>query len=411
MIIKIGRLSLILIVVFISSIYLPYYYWTAFEARTLSTRIYYSPVRDDFIIGHYTPTSFYYSDLHGHRYTRSQADTLMPLMNYRILASRGRMPDSIAGVKINLKELYKNNIIERIRPKDFERPTLGLFPLLETKPARLRLTLPKSFFRIKKRMEFIDAGTNTIDNKESERYTAILKKNGFVFPAHKIYGNPTTRKIIDEGYMIIDAHDQLFHIKKVHGRPYCKKIPLPDGLQIKGLFISERELREYYALIVSSKNEIYLLLQDGYRFQKLPVNDYIPEEHTLMFSGTLLYRMLTIRGRGFSKAYLMNRRYDLKKTHTERWPTADQNTAGIVADYLFPFSVDLRTAKHYYLNLYFSAYHFQALFLSVLLLGITLFILKRREKQIIKYWPDLLIVLLTGIYGFIAILIYENTDV
>ncbi len=411
MIIKIGRLSLILMVIFIASIYLPYYYWTATEPRIIPPRIYYSPVTDDFLIGQFIQNSYFYIDHQGRKFNRSSADTLIPLLNYRILASRGRMPDSIAGVKIDLQNVYKNNIIERIRPKDFERPTMGIYPLLETKPPRLRLTLPNTFFRIKNRMEFINARTNTVDEQESIRYTAVLKKERFVFPATMIFGNPTTRKAIDEGYLVVDAHHQLFHIKKVHGKPYCKNIPLPPGLQIKWIYISERELQEYYALIISKKNEIYLLLHDHYRFQKLPVNNYIPEQHTVMFSGTMLYRLLTIRGSGFSKAYLMNRRYELRKTHEERWQTVDQTSAGIIANYLFPFSINLRTSKHYYLNLYFSSYHFQALILSVVLALITLFILKRREKHILKYWPDLLIILITGLYGFIAILIYENTDV
>jgi len=409
--VKTGRLSLILMVIFITSIYLPFYYWTATKPRIIPPRIYYSPVKDDFIIGHYTDSSYFYTDLQGNHFNRSAADTLMPLLNYRVLASRGRMPDIIAGVKIDLQNVYINNIIERIRPKDLERPAVGIYPLLETKPARLRLTLPHTFFRIKKRMEFINARTNKIDEQESTRYTNLLKKKGFTFPATMIFGNPSTRKPIDEGYLVVDARQQLFHIKKVHGHPYCKNIPVPEGVRIKWIYISERELQEYYAIILSEKNEIYLLLHDHYRFRKLPVHDYIPEKQTLMFGGTMLYRLLTLRETGHSKAYLMNRNYELKKVHEERWPTVQQSTAGIVARYLFPFKINIASSKHYYLNLYFSGYHFEALILGALLMLLTMLILKKREKRILKYWPDLLIVLITGLYGFIAVLIYENTDV
>ena len=79
--------------------------------------------------------------------------------------------------------------------------------------------MPDDYFRIGKRMEFIVAKTNKVDEAKSKLFTDALSAEGFAFPANLIAGLPTTRKSKDEGYFLTDSREQLFHIKMIKGQP------------------------------------------------------------------------------------------------------------------------------------------------------------------------------------------------
>lgn len=66
-----------------------------------------------------------------------------------------------------------------------------------------------------------------------------MAKKDFHFPAIEIVGNPTVKKEYDEGYLLLDADRRLFHLKQVKGRPYVRAIPLPEGLTLEHLYLTE----------------------------------------------------------------------------------------------------------------------------------------------------------------------------
>ncbi|HHJ53896.1 MAG TPA: DUF4857 domain-containing protein [Caldithrix abyssi] len=404
---RVSRIFLIILTIFVGAIYLPKYYWVAFEKRIAAPIVYYSPVIERFVIGHFTTNGYYYSDETGKRYTHNEMDRILPLLNYRILAARGRMPDSLLHVKIDVNQVRKNNLILNIRPKDIFYPEIPLFPLFESKPPRLRLKLPQEFFRITHRMEFIDSRTNQIDREMSEKYTRALKEVGFHFPAQSIFGNPTTRKPFDVGYFVVDADGEFFHIRRIRNIPRCDRVTLPEGIRVKWMGVYEKELKEFYGVVISEDNQVFLLMFNQYYFQKLPISDYDPKTCSLRLMGTLFYRWVSVTSNGYQKTYLMDRNYRLLKTYEESWKEKYQTTAGVVSKYLFPFEISLQD-KTKYVTIHFTDYRFRSLIFNGILALIVFILIIRGRKLRFRAWVDIFLVLVTGLFGFIGVLLLEH---
>jgi len=410
MIVKLSRFLLIGLVICLAALFLPKYFWIGFGDRVYPPQVRYSPLQQDFLIGKTIDKNFVWFGNDGTEYTRENSDSLLPFSNYRLLAAKGLMPDSVNGQKIELDEVRLNNIFERIRPYVMDAPQIKLYPLFESKPARLKLELPQAFFRITDRMEFIVAETNQIDEALSIAFTNALEAENFNFPMTGIYGNPTTRKAFDEGYFVVDSRDQMFHVKMIHGKPFCKNVHLPADVKVKYLSVREMELREFYGLMIDQSNKLYLLMYDAYRLQPLPVESYNSKEHTIIFMGNLQNRTFLVDSDNLSRAFVTDRAYNLVAEHTETWVGYEDTQVSSIGRYLFPFEISLTRDNSKFIGLNFSEYHFNALYFNILLIILTIVLLRYRRSSVIKKWYDLLIVLITGIFGFIAIAVLENTD-
>lgn len=143
MLVKISRFLLIILVIVVASIHLPYIYWLGFGERIPTPQVFYSPVMQKFLIYKIEGKSYEWRDTDGKNYTRKEIDSLLPFLNYRMLTSRGIMPDSLQNIKFDLKEVRLNNFNQRIRPYNIDEPQIPLYPLLESQPERLKLTLPE----------------------------------------------------------------------------------------------------------------------------------------------------------------------------------------------------------------------------------------------------------------------------
>ena len=409
MIIRLSRIFLVIITIFVGAVYLPQLYWVSFEPRIIPPMVFYSPVIQKFMIGHFGHGKFYFVDEDGHKYTRMKADHLLPLLDFRILAAKDEMPDSLLGQPITLNEVHHNNVSIRIIPKDVNPPQIPLYPLLESKPLRLQLGLPDEYFRLTDRMEFINSKTNRVSDHLTQIFTEALLKAGFHFPARKVFGNPTTRKPYDAGYFILDHDWQLFHLKKVHGKPYCKNMHVPKYVKINWISIKEKELREFCGIAISEDNKLYMVMLNPEHLQKLPIDAYNREEDNIIFMGNLFYRLVTIRSDGHLKTYLMNRDYQLLKTHKEKWPTQYETNAGVLSAFIFPFELDLHTGKTYFIKFNFSSFSWKVLYLNVILTLMMLFFFIKRNFTL-RCWFDLALILVTGIYGLIGVLLFEPME-
>jgi hypothetical protein len=270
--------------------------------------------------------------------------------------------------------------------------------------------MPKEFFRINNRFEFITAQTNTVNDSMSQQFTKALKNRNFIFPAKGIYGNPTTRKAFDEGYFIVDSANKLFHVKKINGQPYCASVPVPDSFNIKKIFVKENELREQYGLIITQESDVYYIMYDRYRLQKLPLKHYDSANDQLIIVSDLFYRVFNVINDTSIISVVTDRTYETLKTYSETWPGQEQSQAGVVSRYLFPFTLQLTKSTSRYVDFYFDGYHFRALIVNILFVLFTLGLMKKRNIRIPRKWYDLVLVLITGIYGFLGVLIFENTD-
>ncbi|MCD4693199.1 MAG: DUF4857 domain-containing protein, partial [Calditrichales bacterium] len=134
MLIKISRFLLIILVIIVASIHLPYIYWLGFSERIMTPQVFYSPILEKILIYKVEGKSQEWRDIDGKSYTRKETDSLLPFYSYRILTSRGIMPDSLQDIKFDLKEVRLNNLYQRIRPYNIDEPQIPLYPLLESQP-------------------------------------------------------------------------------------------------------------------------------------------------------------------------------------------------------------------------------------------------------------------------------------
>jgi len=405
---RLSRLLLVLIIIFVAAIYIPQYYWKIFDKKTNRPFVLYSVLLKDFLISRAEGPVTTYTDSKGKQYTRTEYEQLLPLFNYRQLISNGTMPDSLNGVKLEVREVRKNNIFIRLKPTKIIKPQIQLYPLFESQSGRVQLEMPDIYFRINDRMEFINASTNRVNEELTRMFTDTLLARGFVFPAKLIAGNPTTRKPFDEGYFVVDAENKTFHIKMVKGKPFCRDTHFPRDLQIRSIFVKEMGLKEFYAILISEDSNIYLISYDNYRLIHLPLKGYNYAESNLLFLGNMFIRNFLVINQNNIKTFVTDRDYRLINTYQESWKSRDERTAGIVAEYLFPFTIKLVSPYSRYVDFFVRYPTFKSIMGILFFVVLAMLIMKYKNLSLKKNWVNVLIVLLSGMYGLIAILIFED---
>ncbi len=410
MIVKSIRYLMIIIAVLVAAIYIPDFYWKIFDVNVRVPMVLYSPVINKFLTLRPLET-IKYTDQEGNKYTREQFEQLEPIFYYRQLVGTNTMPDSLRGEPVDISLIRVNNFRIKITPQYLSIPDIKLYPLLESKSGRVSLEMPDDVFRItSKRIEFIDCSTNSIDEEKSGRFTEALNKEGFDYPAKGIYGNPTTRKAFDEGYFIVDNSDQIFQLKMVKGEPFCKNIHAPSGLKVKYMNISEQVLREFYGVIISDDNQFYIITYDGYKIKNVPVNGYNPKNTTLVFRGDIYFRSIQLTNSDSLVVLMLNKEYKVFDRYVEPLPNVKKMDVGLVESFIFPFTISLQSPSSYFVNFYFSFYGFSFIIVNILLTILTVGIYRRRGYEVKNSLIDFAIVLVTGIYGLLAVTIFIPFD-
>ncbi len=410
MLVKFSRIIYLLLIVFVSSIFIPKYYWMKFEKNIRIPLVFFSPIKNDFLIRNQNNNETFYVDRKGKRYSREDFEILMPLLNYRQLILENKLPDSLNGESLLMDKIRLNNIMLKVYPDEIDYEPIQLSPMFESKSGRVKLEMPNDYFRITKSFEFIDCETNSIDKKKSLCFTTYLKAKKFSFPAKIIAGNPTTKKAFDEGYFVLDSKNKLFHIKMVKGKPFCVNTNIPDSLDIVYMKIIEMPLKEFYGLVFTKPGDVYLISYENYKLVKLPLNGYDIEKDIFALMGDQFYRTISLIGSKNIRTIVTDRNYTMVDRYEETWKNNYDLTAGVVASYVFPFTLKLNDANSSFSNFYFRLSGFRSIMGALILAILTYFILRSRNIPVKKGWFDIVIVLFTGVFGFIAILLVKNVD-
>lgn len=247
------------------------------------------------------------TDLSGNQYTEAQFDSILPMFYYRQLLSDNRLPDSINGTAINPRIIQTENFNYRHSPEDINAPVIGLYPLLESMSGRVDLQMPDDVFRITGTgIEFIDIETNSPKETKSKQFTEAMSKKGFRFPAKRISGNPTTRKEYDEGYIMLDADNRLFHLKQVKGKPYVRHIELPKELNPKYIFITEFRNKKTLGFLTDSDNHFYVLENKTYEVKKVDIPSFNPEVDGLVILGNMFDWTIRVASTDADKYYAVD---------------------------------------------------------------------------------------------------------
>ncbi len=410
--VRLARILLLLVVIVVSANFLPKLYWMKFEKRQNAPFIVYSPVIEDFVIKRSTAdvgdSELKWMDSKGNLYDRDDNDRLLPFFYYRQLAASNRLPDSIRGIPTPLDSIRKNGFTFRLRPSIINSNDIGLYSMLESQSGRVKLEMPDDFFSITGKMEFIDCASNNVNMEKSKLFTDALVDAGFDFPARYISGNPTTRKPFDEGYFVVDNSGSLFHIKMANGNPICINTNFPENIDIRYISVKESNLREFYAYVISEDNRVYLLSYNNYKPVELPVVGYNADTDVLFIIGDYFYRTISIAHNNNIEVFVTDRNYNKIDYYTQSWETNEDTFAGTVAAYLFPFTIEFDSPDTSWAGFYIRFSDFRAIPVMIISLFSLAILLLYKKQPVKKSLFDLLLVLVTGIYGLIAVFAVKN---
>ena len=401
---KISRYSIVIILIVVSAFHIPNFYWKLFGKKIIPPRATYSPISNDFLYNLYVDRGENkYYDKSGNTYSRREYEMLLPFSFFFDLERWGVLPDTVAGYPMNISILLHDRQAYRIKSYEIHNKQIDLYPLFESESDFSGLELPAELFRIKERMEFIDAATNSIDDSLTSLFTAKLRELEFKFPARIIAGNPTTRKPFDEGYFVLDSDDNLFQIKKVKGNPKIVKTGVPADLNIHKIFISENRRKEFYGFILTHSNELYLITYDNYRLVKLPYDGYNSDSMSFFFLADPIYRTLRFSGSGHREIVVSDSLYNTVASTSVDWIPQKNTTAGKIEKFIFPFTLSTASAHNTYVNFDIEFNGVHSAFGIIISLVLCILIKYWRREEILKNWIDLVIVALSGVFGLIAV--------
>lgn len=406
--VKLSRYFMVVIAITGFAIVLPELYWMAFAKPVRAPFVQYSCIENDFLIQR-TDSGITRTDTRGNSYTREEYEQRLPLMFARQLLMSNTMPDSVYGIELDNHQITINRTTFRVRPKDIFAPSYGLYPLFESQSGRANLEMPEDYFRITWRMEFLDAATKQINEDKSRMFSAVLYKRGFQFPAKTIDGLPTTRKSCDEGYLVTDNANQLFHLKMVRGEPYVRKIDLPDGLTFTYISCVDFRNKRFYAYLFSEEKEIYVVTQDDYQLIKLPVGKMDPTQNEIRIFGDLFHYNVIETGDDFIRVSVLDAEFRNVDEYHETWKGKMERTEGLIFQALFPGSISMTDNQSEFIRFWFQCNKsFTWLILSVILLVLQLLIIRTRKSPVKNQIADLIIILITGVFGFLSVNIFPN---
>jgi len=408
---KLGRILVLVSIVFVLANYLPDFYWLKFDKPVSKPLIGYSPVLSQFLIGGKSADGFAWKDEAGRNYSRNEWELYLPASNYRQLLYENILPDSINGEKMDLDSLRLHRISLRVGPDVISSRWIQLFPLMESQSGRVRLTMLDDFFRIDENgITFIDSKTNENDAAKSKIYTDAMLKAGFNFPSKLIAGNPSTMKPFDEGYFVIDSDNKLFHLKMVKGKPFVKYTKNPEGVNIKFIMMMENNLRNFYGIAISTDNKIYYILYDDYKFLEMPIDKYDHTMNRFVYMGDYLVRNLIIENDTATANYATDRNNKLIKAIDYKFYDGSKDAAISAFNLIFPFSLSFEEPKSGVLDIFFNHSGIQSVW-GLILSAILAFIILRKRKAANGFnYFDVLIAAFTGIYGLIAIILIKNVE-
>lgn len=334
-------------------------------------------------------------------YTRSEFDSILPLFYYRQLLAEGRMPDSIHGEAIKTADLSKKNLFFRYRPVDKNRPQIPLYTLFESVSGRVNLETPKDMFRIKKSIEFLTPENNEVNKTKSELFNKELLKFKFNFPPKIVVGNPSPRKPYDEGYFMIDNENQLFHLKMQKGKPFVRKVHLPDSLNVIHIATVEPEDHSFYAFLFGKDGSVYLLTTNDYQLKQLPIDPIDIDKCSFVVMENPLYWNVNIVSEEGETIYAIDSKTkELIKKHI--FEQTKYSKAYLSIFFPFELSFKSRNSKFIVPHLHINYYYAQIVNLLLAIVFVIVFPKRKYAYSLFSFiW-----ILITGIFACLAELFY-----
>ncbi len=407
------ELCLSLLVMTVLALALPRLYDLVFAVEVAPTRLFYSPVRQAFIYReHFGDHDFIYADQHGERFDRRTFETQLPFIYYRNMALWGLLPLTLDGRTFDRRTMRDRRQVFELKPHELtdRRPTIPVYPLIETNPGQAGLRFPEDVFRMTaSAIEFVNVDTNRIDPALTETFTAALRAAGFRFPAGLVAGKPTILKPFDEGYFLTDATGAVFHLRRVDGAPSVVRTPIPPDLGVRHIRVSESQQRAYYGMLLATDGRLFLISTDGYRLQPLPTDGYDPDRmsYKLLVNPVTATAVFgddhTVRGVAMTPDFAPIARY------RREVPGTDSMLYARAARVLFPFDLSVETRDSGYLGWHLDHHGWSGLIGVVLCLGALMVLARFRGTPARRLWPQIGLVAVGGVFGVAAVVLVPVT--
>jgi len=337
---------------------LPAFYELVLPRTDKTPFVVYSCLDSTFIKMEVRDKQVHYIDFRGREFTKSEADSLLPLFAFRQLVAEERLPDSLFGVALTPKLIQQNSFHFKTSPKQLNKPAVGLYTLLESASGRVDLVLPPDVFRLTDEgLEFVDCETNTVNRAKSLSFSRELTKHGFVFPVQLIWGNASTRKSYDNGFLLTDSNDRLFQLKMVKGTPWVREIMTTNTCRWKQLFTLEPDNRALIGLAVSQDNRLFAVRSDG---RTAPIGEisnllYSPSEMQITITGDLFHWTITLYTASDTRYYAVDAR-TFEPVACAIIPDPEQPLSQRLERYLFPLRLRFSSWRTQLLAPYLNEY-------------------------------------------------------
>lgn len=340
----------------------------------------------------------------GQYWNREQRDSLMPEIYANQLSSKGLMPDSIKGMEMSPKNIRRNRWTFSSFPHNFNRSVPTVYPLMESMPTRFDLEDPTVVLTMDNGVKITDIATNTPDKLKTERFARMFADKGFRFPAREAHANITTRKAYDNGYLIIDGKNDIYHLKMQVNRPSMAKIDKADSIVPTHVYVVENVDRLLYGFVASATGDFYALMREEYRLVKLPGIKFNPLTDRLnILKGMFSWVIKKENDEGLLWVALNDRDLSYMGQYTFRHkPSSYQK----VSAYIFPFTTSFTSELDRKVYPRITGYSWHAIYFNIVLALIMLLLSWRQSR--LNAAAKVLATTIMGIYIFIPLILIRN---
>ncbi len=394
---------------------LPWLYNLCFPERQRDPFVSYSPINDKFIVSMYTDDNKSERDIFevdaftsevGKHYTWEQRDSLLPEVFIGQLSAKGQMPDSIKGVEITMQVVRRNSWIFSSSPRDLNRSVPTVYPLMESLPVRFKFEDPEVVMTLGDGLKIINIEANDIDETKTKRFGKMFADKGFTFPAKEAVANVTTRKGYDNGYLIIDGADNIYHLKMQANRPSMAKIELADSITPSHVFVMENADRQLYGIFTDTNNNVYAIAHDDdYTISKLPGIKFNPETDRLAIVKSLFsWNVKLNKGDDVKWVALNSDDYSVLGEYNFHHDTP---VSRIVEGWIFPFTTYFTTSSDLKVYPRVGNFSWNAYILNIVLAILVFFVAKGNNIKCTI--GKSIVTLIFGIFAFIPMIVLKRT--
>lgn len=364
---------------------------------------FYSSVSNKFCSFKFTDKGLIRTDVDDKIYTQKQFDSLLPMVYTNQLIYDRRMPKSINGVDVNIQKIRMSNFAYRYKPQAYQKPSIKLYPLFESMSDRVDLAAPGDVFRLTDAVEFIDIQQNRIKAEKSTSYNKLLFNSGFIGPAKRVAGIPTTRKNYDEGYFIIDNTNALFHMKRVNGKPFIRNVNIDKSIRVEYFEATDYPNKDFYGFLFDTVGQMYILTTDNYKLVKIGIPPINLTNTTVSIRANMFYWNIHVKTKSSKISYAVDAN---TKTYVDSIESLNGNNHSYWIENILPFSINLKSRNDGYIKCRISNNFPIAFFFNIFFVLVYLLIFRKSKLEnniIVSLW-----VCITGIYGFIACILFKS---